>query len=200
VASTYYHAQGLAVCEPCAKRIQDGQQAPPVTSLGRAALFGAGAALGGCLLYALVSILTGLEIGLIAIVVGVMVGKGVRYGSRGLGGRPQQILAVILTYFAITTSYIPVFLYHTARNPATIQRSKDAGEVVVRPAQPRVSAGRVMVILLLLAAVAPFLNLGGGIGALLTLFIIFIGLRQAWRLTARSEILVMGPYQVEPAA
>jgi hypothetical protein len=61
-------------------------------------------------LYALVAILTGLEVGLIAILVGYMVGRAVRHGSGGLGGRPQQILAVVLTYFAITTSYLPVFV------------------------------------------------------------------------------------------
>jgi hypothetical protein len=49
--------------------------------------------------------------------------------------------------------------------------------------------------LLLLAAVAPFLSLGSGISGLISLFIIFIGLQRAWRLTGRSEILVMGPYE-----
>jgi hypothetical protein len=50
----------------------------------------------------------------------------------------------------------------------------------------------------LLAAVAPFLSLTHGTG-FITLFIIFIGLQRAWRLTGRSEILVMGPYEVTPA-
>lgn len=61
------------------------------------------------------------------------------------------------------------------------------------------SVGTALFLLILLAAVAPFLSLGQGLGAFITLFIIFIGLRQAWRLTARSEILIMGPYQLEPA-
>ncbi len=213
IAGTYYHAQGQVVCPSCADRIQSGQQAPPALSLARAALYGAGAGLAGALLYATVAIVTGLEVGLIAIVVGYMVGKAIRHASRGLGGRPQQILAVTLTYFAITTSYIPVFIYNTAKHRHQVAQtgqtqaqsapqagaSQRAGPVTTP--RPRPSLGAALVFLLVLAAVAPFLSLGSGISGLISLFIIFIGLQRAWMLTGRSEILVMGPYEsAEPAA
>src|SRR5262249_48980081 len=84
VGATYYHAQGQVVCPGCAEGIQSGQQAPPAFSLARAFLYGAGAALAGCILYATVAIVTGLGVGLIAIVVGIMVGRAVRRGSQGL--------------------------------------------------------------------------------------------------------------------
>ena len=206
--NTYFHARGHVVCPSCAGRIQSSQQTAPSPSLGRAFLYGAGAALGGCILYAAVSILTGLEIGLIAIVVGVMVGKAIRHGSRGSGGRPQQILAVILTYFAITTSYIPVILYKVAKNPEFAQQRQAKRQPAQDPATapdtvktrsgPR-SFGAAILFLLLIAAAAPFLSLGSGFSGLITLFIIFIGLQRAWRLTAKSEILFMGPYQATPA-
>jgi hypothetical protein len=194
IEKVYYHASGAVVCEGCAKAIESGQQAPPALSLARAALYGGGAAVGGCALYALVAIVTGLEIGLIAIVVGVMVGKAVRHGSRGMGGRPQQILAVALTYFAITTSYIPVFIHQQIKNPPATEKS-----LTVQEAPPRIGIGKALLILALITAAAPFLSLGDGPGALITLFIIFIGLQRAWGLTGRSEILVMGPYGVAPA-
>jgi hypothetical protein len=54
--------------------------------------------------------------------------------------------------------------------------------------------------LLLLTAAAPFFGLASGLSGIITLFLIFIGIRQAWKLTARSEILVMGPYQAAPAS
>ena len=60
------------------------------------------------------------------------------------------------------------------------------------------SLGGALFVLLLIAAAAPFLSLGSGISGLISLFIIFIGLRQAWSLTARSELLVMGPYDTAP--
>jgi hypothetical protein len=201
---TYYHAQGQVVCPPCAYRIENGQQAPPPLSLIRAALYGGAAALGGCTLYALVAIVLHAEIGLIAILVGWMVGKAIRHASYGLGGRPQQILAVTLTYFAITTSYIPVILYQVARNPRLVEQRQSAqtsgGQVrsdAPAQARPQMSLGAVLIYFLMLAAVAPFLSLTSGIGGWISLFIIFIGLQRAWKLTERSDILLMGPYRAE---
>jgi hypothetical protein len=189
----------------CAERIQSGQQAPPAISLGPAVLYGAGAALAGCILYAAVAILLNLEIGIVAIVVGVMVGKAVRAGSRGLGGRPQQILAVLLTYFAITTSYIPVFIHQMSTNPQMLQQAKQkaakdgSNATVTQETKPQMGAAAAIATLVLLFAAAPFFGLTTGVGGFISLFIIFIGLRQAWRLTGRSDILVMGPYSTAPA-
>ncbi len=57
-----------------------------------------------------------------------------------------------------------------------------------------------IVLLLLLATVAPFLSIGSsGISGLIGLFIIFIGLQRAWRMTGRTQILIMGPYATEAA-
>lgn len=201
IGPTYFHAQGQVVCTMCAERIQSGQQAPPAISLGRSALYGAGAALAGCALYAAVAIFLNLEIGIVAILVGIIVGKAVRAGSKGLGGRPQQILAVLLTYFAITTSYIPVYFHQLANNPTKVEQVKQnaatANPETTEP--PRMGVVGAIVTLLALFAAAPFFALADGIGGFISLFIIFIGLRQAWQLTGRSEILVMGPYETTPA-
>jgi len=203
IRSNYYDAQGMVICENCVQRIRTGQQAPPPLSLARAVLYGCGAALAGSILYAAVAMITGLEIGLIAIVVGIMVGKAVRFGSHGLGGRPRQILAVMLTYFAITTSYIPVFIYgqikHPQRQHRTAAASNSAASSQTQEPRERMSPGKAIAILLLLAAVAPFLSLGSGVSGLISLFIIFIGLQRAWNLTARSEIRITGPYEFQPA-
>jgi hypothetical protein len=207
IGATYFHAQGQTVCPGCADRIQSGQQAPPAISLARAALYGAGAALAGTVLYAAVAILLHLEIGIVAILVGIMVGKAVRAGSRGLGGRPQQILAVLLTYFSITTSYIPVFFTELARNPQKLEQVKQnaaksrppdaAPSSQERPSRTGVVGA--LAFLVLIFAAAPFFGLASGVSGLISLFIIFIGLQRAWRLTARSQILVMGPYEYSPA-
>jgi hypothetical protein len=165
----------------------------------RAALYGGAAALGGCLLYALVAIVLHAEIGLIAILVGWMVGKAIRHASYGRGGRPQQILAVTLTYFAITTSYIPVILYETARHPHRVEQQQVQTSGDPADARPRVNFGSLAIYLLMVAAVAPFMSLSSGFSGLISLFIIFIGLQRAWKLTERREILLMGPYPVEAA-
>jgi hypothetical protein len=203
IGDQYYHAQGQVVCPLCAQRIQSGQQAAPPLSLLRAALYGGGAALGGCILYAVFVIATGFEFALMAILVGIMVGKAIRHASHGLGGRPQQILAVVLTYFAITASYIPVYLSH-ARRSAPEQAAQSAPSTEPKTVDPSsrpsaTSFGAAIAMLLLIAAAAPFLQLGSGISGLISLFMIFIGLQRAWKLTGRTELLVMGPYQAMPA-
>jgi hypothetical protein len=218
IIDQYFHAQGQVVCPACAGRIEAGQQAPPPVSLLKAALYGAGAAFAGATLYALVAIITGLQIGLLAILVGLMVGKAIRHGSGGLGGRPQQILAVALTYFAITTSYIPVFIYDLAKNPhRTAQNGakavpptgqsktgaapavpKSSGTPTPAP-RPKMSFLVALTYILLLALVAPFLSLTSGFSGLLTIVIIFFGLQRAWHLTGRTEIHVAGPYSAGTA-
>lgn len=176
----WFQAAGRTVCPNCAARIQSGQQAAPAHSLLKAALFGGAAALAGCAIYATVAIVAHLELALIAILIGYMVGRAIRYASNGRGGRPQQILAVVLTYFAITFSYLAVFLYNTTLKAPTDMAGLIAG-------------------LLGVAAAAPFLALNANMaGGLLSLVIIFFGLRQAWRMTGRSDILVMGPYTPGP--
>jgi hypothetical protein len=203
IGGTYFHANGQVVCPMCAERIQSGQQKPPATSLATAVIYGAGAALAGCILYAAVAVLLNLELALIAIAVGFMVGKAVRAGSKGLGGRPQQILAVLLTYFSITSSYMAVAVIAYVKNPQSAQqqamKSRNAatgGANADAPAtqSEKPSLGGLLFSLFLLLAAAPFYSLAEGVGGFISLLIIFFGLQQAWRLTGRSEVLVLGPY------
>lgn len=209
--NTYFHAQGRVVCPGCAARIQAGQQAPPPLSLARSLLYGGAAALGGCILYSAVAILVG-WVALVAIVVGFMVGKAIRHGSNGLGGRPQQILAVLLTYFAISTSYIPVVIYHASHHPERIPRSRriqgsvapggtaQSQSAAAAPARLHARAATTIVLYVLLAVAAPFFGLASGYSGIITLFFLFLGMQQAWKLTARSEILIMGPYEAAPVS
>jgi hypothetical protein len=201
VEGTYYHASGQIVCPDCARRIQQGQQSAPSVSLAKAFLYGGGAALAGFAVYALVAIVLHAEVGLISILVGYMVGNAIRKASGGLGGRPQQIMAVALTYFAITTSYIPVAIYNAKeKSPQSIERASPGTDP--RPhnpgTAPAVPLGKMLIYLFVLAAVAPFLGLGHGASGFITLLIIFFGLSRAWRLTGRTDILVMGPYESDP--
>lgn len=174
IPGDYFQANGNTVCAGCAERIRTNQQAAP-GSLARAALFGTGAALAGSAIYAAVGIFLHLEIGLIAILIGYMVGKSIRYASGG--GRSQQILAVLLTYFSITSAFIWTILYTTLEPGHSIDWS------------------RAMIPILKLLIAAPFLSLfQGSLSALISLVIIFVGLRQAWHLTAQSRIAFTGPH------
>jgi hypothetical protein len=177
ISGEYFQANGNTVCPTCADRIRNGQQSVPPAHLAKAVLFGAGAALAGSAIYAGVAIFLHIEIGLVAVLIGYMVGNTVRFAA-GVG-RPQQILAVSLTYFAITSAFILTVLYPASRSGQSIDWS------------------RALLPLLELLFVAPFLALFQGsnpVSALISLVIIFIGLRRAWAHTRRSEIIVTGPF------
>src|SRR6266566_11816 len=63
-----------------------------------------GGAVVGAAVYFGIAALTGYEFGLVAIVVGLLVGGAVRKGSNGRGGRRYQLLAVFLTYTAVVVT------------------------------------------------------------------------------------------------
>ncbi|HJZ95424.1 MAG TPA: hypothetical protein VKE70_02905 [Candidatus Solibacter sp.] len=175
IGATYFHANGQVVCPMCAERINAGQQKPPAISLATAVIYGAGAAIAGSALYAAVAILLHVRLGIVAIAIGYMVGKAVRAGSKGLGGRPQQILAVLLTYFSITTSYVVMAIYAFTGNLEEVPH--------------------LLATLMMLLIAAPFFSLSSNGTGFISLIIIFFGLQQAWKLTGRTEVMVLGPYE-----
>src|SRR6187549_2956408 len=108
LVDTYHTINDKLLCEACRRRIEGDWAAGDATSrVGKAFVLGLGGAAAGAALYYAVLALTGYEIGLIAIVVGFLAGKGVRMGSGGRGGAGYQAMAVALTYLAIVSTYVP---------------------------------------------------------------------------------------------
>ena len=80
----YYQVNGLTVCPPCCERLRmSAGHGTRSSRVMRALGAGTAAALGESLLYWAILAITGYEFGLIAVVVGVAVGKAVSWGSRG---------------------------------------------------------------------------------------------------------------------
>lgn len=195
----HYQVQNHVICPSCAAKILAGKQAKKPIPWVRLVVYGLGAALAGCILYA-IPLAMGFQIGIVALAVGWMVGKAIRTGGYGTGGRPQQILAVALTYFAISTSFIPALVFtgmkkgFAERSAAKKPSAQPAAAPVAKPLKA-LSPGKAVAGLLVLAVISPFLELASSpVGGLISLFIIFIGLQRAWALTAGHEILVTGPY------
>ncbi|MEP7086144.1 MAG: hypothetical protein ABI884_02320 [Gemmatimonadota bacterium] len=176
IDSDYYHLNGKVACDSCRKAIQ-AQLAPPAGAgaLGLAALFGIGAALAGAAVYYAVIAITNFEIGIVAILIGWMVGWGVRKGAAGKGGRGFQLLAVALTYLAVGLAYAP--LYYAAGTGKSLQTA-----IALIPALPIV------------------VSVGAMPTGLISAFIILIGMRQAWTMTAAPVLEVSGPYRVGSSA
>jgi hypothetical protein len=186
----------------------------------RAVVFGVAAALLGAGMYFGFSALTGWELGLIAIVVGFLVGHAVKKGGRGRGGPAYQALAIFLTYSAIVFSYGIGTVKYMFDNPDKVRVLADSA--AVRDSAQAVAAGTApdsaaaaarqrslagfltaLVVLLGLLYALPFL---GGAGNIIGLVIIAIGLYEAWVINKRGSLALSGPYQVgaapssEPAA
>lgn len=198
IQATYYHIAGRVACPACAQARAEGQaRRGGMPEFGRAFLYGLGAALAGSALFAVVALVAHLRLGLLAIVVGVMVGKAVVHGARGCRGRKFQILAVLLTYFSIGSSYVPLFVAAAREQRAakmTDSRKAPSSPHQVRPAAALAGLALAVVILAVLALIAPFLELAGGLSGVIGLVIVFIGLRQAWHYARADEALIMGPY------
>jgi len=166
----YYHANDKAICDSCRQVVTAAAATP--RSIGRfvaAGIFGLGAAIAGAAIYYGVIAIAKLEIGIVAILIGYMVGWAVRKGAGGGGGRRFQILAVVLTYWAVGLAYAPL----------AFQEMPNYGG------------------LLLFSFALPVLSVFGSMPmGLISALIIFIGLSQAWRMTGRPELVISGPYKV----
>lgn len=120
-AGTFYTCGQLVHCESCRNAILES----PPTRTGLPTLMKAGclgylAAFGAAAVWATVSILTGYAIGLIAVVVGLIIGAVVRQVSGG--GRRYQVLALILTITALAYATVPMVIHELLDKPELRER------------------------------------------------------------------------------
>ena len=175
LSSAYYEINTRIICESCFSQTQRTQaQGSGMVPFFNALLFGVGAAIAGAVIYFAVAAMTGYEFGLIAIVVGFMVGWAVRKGSEGRGGVGYQFLAVILTYLAIVSTYIPSILKQFSQVNA---ETSPVGWMVI----------------FAIACLAPWL---AGIRNIVGWIIIGIGLYQAWKFNKRVPLQISGPFSL----
>ena len=108
ITDVYFSANDKIVCPRCKEGIIAATAGGSrFVRFSSALFYGVLAAIGAGLIWWLIRRLTGYEIGLIAILVGLMVGGAVRHGARRRGGIGYQLLAVFLTYACIVSTYIP---------------------------------------------------------------------------------------------
>ena len=209
VGDEYYAVNGKPVCANCRERVV-AAAAPPrsIAPLLTAGVFGVGAAIAGAAIYYAVIAIANLEIGIVAILIGYMVGWAVRKGSGGRGGRRFQILAVALTYWAVGLAYAPLAYKQLKRGdtpasadspvasvttPADSLGVRASGEQPVGARTGLVALGAVFLLVFALPVMTVFGSLPFG---LISALIIFIGMRQAWTMTAPHVLQVSGPYRV----
>jgi hypothetical protein len=174
----YYDMSGGTICRQCRDKIVEGRDVGGgFQRFLRAAAFGLVAAAIGAVLYALIVKLTGLEIGLVAVLLGFMVGKSVSTGSYHTGGWRYQALAMFLTYAAICVGYMPAIL---------------------RGAGGRYTLALIVVAFLISLSVPFGVLIYGGMSGILGPIIIGIGLYEAWKLNKPGLSSIGGPYPISP--
>ena len=136
---TYYTQAGNIVCPSCreaAEAVMEGGSG--VVRFMKATAFGLLAALVGAAIMYGFSALTGYQSGLISILVGFLVGKGVMKGTDDRGGLKYQTLAVFLTYSAVAWSFLPMVLqafFERAQAEQVANGAKEPGKKAKAPNQ-----------------------------------------------------------------
>lgn len=222
ITGAYYRANTAVVCSSCAGRLQHQMPQDSHSAFVRGLVFGLGGCVLGLILYAGFTILTGIEIGFVSLAVGWLVGKAIMLGSGGIGGRRYQIAAVLLTYAAVSLAFIPIVLHymhaHSAASseqnvrlvppvsksgnaPATqqTQPTQDQGAASAKT-RPKMSRLEALGKLTLIGLASPFIELSSGVSGIIGLFILFIGMRFAWRITRGVRIAISGPYEASASA
>ena len=197
IVGTYFAIGDRLVCPSCRAQVDVALPGSGFARLIRATVFGLGAGLLGAAIWFAIRKVAGLQIGLVAVLVGYLVGKAVKNGSGNRGGRGYQVLAVALTYACIAANYMPDVYQGLmeARDQAVATDTRN-GTPPPRSTMPLpVKVVIRLAITFVLALALPFLMATKNpIG----LLIIGFALWEAWKFTARRRLAITGPYQVSP--
>lgn len=184
ITGAYFEINGQVVCASCrdaviAQWTRGGSAGRFAKALGLGLL----AMIACSVVWYAVLKLTDSQWGILAVVVGFVVGTAVSKGSNGRGGWRYQALAIFLTYTAVVSSYVPFIIEGIQERSAQV-----SDEATARPA---FVLGVVFLLGLLYAT--PFLaGLENAIGILIIAFALY----EAWKLNKKAELKITGPYQV----
>jgi len=215
IPGTYYRINGSLACERCTTQLQTQLPKDSHAAFVRALTFGLGAAILGLIGYAAFTIITGIAIGYISLAVGWLIGKAMRSGSRGVGGRRYQIAAALFTYAAVSMAAIPIYFSQISKDkatkppqvktaPANPGAAADDAEAddpasssggATRSAKPKMGPFTALGLLALLGLASPFLELQDPFHGVIGLIILFVGIRFAWQQTGAPKVDIVGPFQ-----
>ena len=143
----------------------DGSARASTAAFPLALVYGAAAAIVGAIGYALVG-LTGFMVSIVTIAIGWVIAKAMMTATRGVGGQPYQVAAVLLTYLSASVGRVLDILF------AAHRQGYNLGQV-----SP--------LFIVKYSLFGPFLRLASDPGwGLLGLLILFYGLRTAWQMAA----------------
>ena len=212
ITGSYYRVNGAMACPACGERVKRQLPQDSPAAFTRGLLFGVGGAILGLILYAAFGIITGLMIGYVSLAVDYIVGKAIKMGSGGVGGRRYQIAAVVLTYAAVSITAIPIYIAQAAKEhkvervqqSQTVPGPAEKGAMNVSPAPQQVAPSAehppnllaALISLVLIGLASPFLELQDPFHGIIGLIILLVGLRIAWKIAAGISIQILGPFKL----
>ena len=144
----------------------------------KALLFGAVAAILGCLAYAAFTIVTHITIGFVALFLGAFIAKAMLRATDGVGGRKYQIAAVVLTYLSVSMADVVELLWQLRAKGMDLSHISTKGYAI----------------LVKFGLESPFLDLKDSFfSGLIGLFILYLAMQSAWKVAAgklRTDKLV----------
>ena len=217
IRSLYFEANGAIVCPRCRQAADAHGGGTGAGRVARAGLFGLGGAAAGAALYFGVAALTGYEIGLVAIAVGYLVGRGVQLGSGSRGGWRYQAMALLLTQLAVGSAYFAQGMREMGKAAGSAPAAADSAAASAAaatpdnlapasapaatrapeaPAGPLARAGGVAAIAAFIFALPLIAGLSDFPSNAIGLIIVAIALHQAWSLNRGGQVTFTGPYQL----
>jgi hypothetical protein len=219
---SYFQAAGKMLCGNCAEGFRQalagsGSRAGRVI---KAILLGLLAGAVGAAIYFGVRALTGYEVGLVSILVGVIVGRAVRRGSGNRGGLGYQFLAAGITYFAIAATFVPMAIEASAEASKSEKTEAASGTTDGAPADrsavkapaaesgaatsqakedahQEVGIGSLILGILALAGLTLSLPVLVAMnGGVISLLIVGFGVWEAWRVNKRLTLNITGPHEL----
>ena len=201
----YYTLQNRTSCGVCVENVQAAFPPDTHKAFTRALLWGIPAAILGMIGYAAFEILTGIEIGFVAIGVGWLIGRAMLRGGGGVRGRRYQWAAALLTYAAVSMAFIPMVVSQQIKEQrARTVATKIADGSGKEPASEKAadkserhgwlySVGLVLGLGLISPFYMLFVSFGSGA---LGLLILFWGMQYAWKAMAMPKVELEGPFAV----
>src|SRR4030095_13790770 len=118
--------------------------------------------------------------------------------TRSRGGRRFQVIALVLTYWAVGLAYVPLVFSEMSKKEATEQASTNTNAPVAAPDAPDSFSFPVALAALVGFSLAlPVMIVVGSLpSGLISAAIIAFGMQQAWRMTAAPQPQITGPYRI----
>jgi len=195
IPDAYFEADGQVLCTGCKDAALASREGGSglVRAVSALALGGLAAGVSAVAWYVIVE-LTGYQLGIVAVGVGILVGAAVRIGAKGRGGLLYQGLAIALTYLAIASSYVPpaveAFRAHAQREMTASMETPSAEE-------RRTMDAAIVTTAVVFALTWPLMQATEG--GLIGLLIVGFALYEAWKLNRRDQFAVQGPFRVAAA-